>query len=86
MKRAKTVPGSVKLLRRSISTYSDLKTVFLERFKRTLLHIINQSIFINDGNWVNILNDAVVTYDNNNHSTIGMTPVDASNNHEKVNY
>ena len=38
-------------------------------------------MFINgDGNWLNILNDAVVTYNNNIHSTINMTPVDASNN------
>ena len=37
-------------------------------------------MFINgDGNWVNILNDAVITYNNNIHSTINMTPVDASN-------
>ena len=44
-------------------------------------------MFINgDGNWVNILNDAVVTYNNNIHSTINMTPVDASNNPEKVKY
>ena len=44
------------------STYSDLKTVFIERLNRTLLHIINKPIFINgDGNWVNILNYAVVT-------------------------
>ena len=44
-------------------------------------------MFINgDGNWVNILNDAVVTYNNNFHSTINMTPVDASNNPVKVKY
>ena len=44
-------------------------------------------MFINgDGNWVNILNDAVVTYNNNIHSTIIMTPVDASNNPDKVKY
>ena len=68
------------------STYSDLKAVFIERFIRTLLHIINKPMFINgDGNWVNILNDAVVTYNNNIHSTINMTPVDASNNPDKVN-
>ena len=67
------------------STYSDLKAVFIERFNRTLLHIINKPMFINgDGNWVNILNDAVVTYNNNIHSTINMTPVDASNNPDKV--
>ena len=67
------------------STDSDLKAVFIERFNRTLLHIINKPMFINgDGNWVNILNDAVVTYYNNIHSTINMTPVDASNNPDKV--
>ena len=44
-------------------------------------------MFINgDGNWVNILNDAVVTYNNNIHSTIIMTPVDASNSPDKVKY
>ena len=44
-------------------------------------------MFINeDGNWANILNDAVVTYNNNNHSTINMTPVDASNNPDKARY
>ena len=67
------------------STYSDLKAVFIERFNRTLLHIINKPMFINgDGNWVNILNDAVVTYNNNIHSTNNMTPVDASNIPDKV--
>ena len=69
------------------STYSDLKAVFIERFNRTLLHIINKPMFINgDGNWVNILNDAVVTYNNNIYSTINMTPVYASNNPDKVKY
>ena len=69
------------------STYSDLKAVFIERFNRTLLHIINKPMFINgDGNWVNILNDAVVTYNNKIHSTINMTPVDASNNPDEVVY
>ena len=69
------------------STYSDLKAVFIERFNRTLLHIIHKPMFINgDGNWVNIINDAVITYNNNIHSTINMTPVDASNNPDKVKY
>ena len=69
------------------STYSDIKAVFIERFNRTLLHIINKPMFINgEGNCVNILNDAVVTYNNNIHSTINMTPVDASNNPDKVKY
>ena len=69
------------------STYTDLKAVFVEIFNRTLLHIINKPMFINDdGNWVNILNDAVITYNNNTHSTINMTTVDASNNLDKVRY
>ena len=69
------------------STYSDLKAVFIERFNRTLLHIINKPMFIyGDGNWVNILNDAVITYNNSIHSTINRTPVDASINPDKVRY
>ena len=44
-------------------------------------------MFINgDGNWKNILNHAVVTYNNNIHPTTKMTPVDASNNSDKVKY
>ena len=69
------------------STYYDLKAVFIERFNRTLLHVINKPMLINgDGNWVNILNDAVTKYNNNFHSTINTTPVDASNNPDKVRY
>ena len=69
------------------SNYSDLRAVFIERFNRTLLHIINKPMFINgDGNWVNKLNDAIITYNNNIHSTIIMTPVGASNNPDEVSY
>ena len=69
------------------STNSDLKAVLIERFNRILLHIINKPMFINgDGNWVNILIYAVVTYNNNIHSKINMTPVDASNNPDKIKY
>ena len=61
--------------------------MFIERFKRSLLHIINKPMFINgDGNCVNILKDAVITYHNNIHSTINMTPVNASNNPDKIRY
>ena len=50
--------------------------MFIERFNKTFFHIINKPMFINgDGNWVNILNDAVITYNNNIHSTNNMTPV-----------
>ena len=44
-------------------------------------------MFINgDGNWVNIINDALMTYNNNIYSTINMTLVDASNNTDEVKY
>ena len=67
------------------STYSDIKAVFMERFNRTLLHVINKPMYINgNSNWVNILKDAVVRYNNNFLSTINMTPVDSSKNPEKV--
>ena len=58
------------------STYSDPEAVFIEVYK---------PMFINgDGNWVDILNDAVITYNNNIRSTNNMTPVEASNNPDKV--
>ena len=66
----------LKNMKQNYILLSDLKAVFIERFNRTSLHIINEPMFINgDGNWVNILNDA-----------IDMTPVDASNNPDKVKY
>ena len=44
-------------------------------------------MFINGvGYWVSLLNDVVVTYNNNEHTTVNITPVDASNNPEKVRY
>ena len=73
--------------RKLYSTYSDLKAGFIERFNRTLLHRINKPMLINgDVNCVNILTDAVITNNNNIHSTINLTPVDASNNPDKVKY
>ena len=69
------------------STYCDLMAVFIERFNKTLLHIINKPMFSNDdGNWVNILNGAGITYNTSILSTINMTPVAASNNPDKVKY
>ena len=58
------------------SRYSDLKAVFMERFNRTLLSIINKPMFMNgDSNCVNLLNDAVVPCNIIKHSSISMTPV-----------
>ena len=84
----KTIKSSFKEFEtEQYSAYSDLKVVFIERFNRTLIHVISKPMFINgDGNWVNILSDAVITYKKNILSTIIMTPVDASNNPDKVRY
>ena len=44
-------------------------------------------MFINgDGNWVEILNDTDVRYNNNKRTAIIMTPVGASKNPDKVKY
>ena len=61
------------------STYDDIKAVFIERFKRTLLHVINKPMFNVDANWPSLLNDADVTFNNSTHRTINMSPVDAFN-------
>ena len=61
--------------------------MFIERFNRTLIHLKNRTMFVNgDGNWVNKLNDAVITYNSNIRSTINMTLIDASRNPDKVKY
>ena len=69
------------------STNSDLKAVFVERFNRTLLHLLSKPMFINgDGNWVDLLKDAMIDYNNRVHSTIRMTPAEASDNPDNVKY
>ena len=69
------------------STYSDLKELSVERRKRTLLHLNKAPMIINgDSNWMNIVNEAIVTYTYNKHSAYNRTPNDASNNPEKIKY
>ena len=44
-------------------------------------------MFINDDcNWMNVVNDAIVTYTYNKHSAYNRAPSDASNNPEKIKY
>ena len=51
------------------------------------MNIINKPMFINgDDNWVNLINEDLVTYNNNIQRTINMSLVDASNNPDKVRY
>ncbi|HRP37281.1 MAG TPA: DDE-type integrase/transposase/recombinase, partial [Candidatus Dojkabacteria bacterium] len=61
------------------STYSESKSVVVERFIRSLKELI-MPIFSehNTREWINILPQVVKTYNNRYHKTIKMTPVEAS--------
>ena len=61
------------------STNSDLKAVFVERFKRTLLDLIKEPMYIEGrGNWLNHLGAALQKYNNRVHTTTKMTPFEMS--------
>ena len=62
------------------STHSDLKAVFVERFKRTLLNLIKEPMYI-EGKacWLNHTNSALDKYNNRLHTTTCMTPFEANN-------
>ena len=52
------------------STNSDLKAVFVERFNRTLLDLIKESMYIEGkGNWLNHISNALDKYNNRVHGT-----------------
>ena len=61
------------------STYSNNKSVIVERFNRTLktnmFRLFTQK---NNRNWINILDKLVKDYNDAIHSTFGMSPNDAS--------
>ena len=67
------------------STLSDLKAVFVERFNRTLLHLIKEPMYI-EGKacWLNHLDAALEKYNNRVLGTTKMTPFEASNNTGKL--
>ena len=57
------------------STSSDLKAVFVERFKRTLLDLTKEPMYIEGkGKWLNHINIALDKYNNRVHGTTKMTP------------
>ena len=58
-----------------------MKTVFVERFNRTLLDLIKEPMHIEGkGNWLNHLDAAIQKYNNRVHGTTKVTPFEASNN------
>ena len=61
------------------STYSENKSVVVERFNRTLKEMMWKRFTAeNTRNWIIMLDDLLNKYNNRVHSTIGMTPVKAS--------
>ncbi len=61
------------------STYSEHKSVVVERFNRTLKEIMRKNFTAeNTRNWIDMLDALLHKYNNSVHSTIGMTPVEAS--------
>ena len=57
------------------STHSGLKAVFVERFNRTLLDLIEEPMYIEGkGNWLNHLDAALQKYNNRVHGTTKTTP------------
>ena len=67
------------------STYGESKSVVVERFIRTLKQLITKYFTAtNSRDWVSILPTVVDEYNNHIHSTIGMTPVEASDPENSV--
>ena len=62
------------------STHSDLKAVFVERFNRTLLDLIEKPMYIEGKTcWLNHLDAALEKYNNRVHGTTKMTPFEDNN-------
>lgn len=60
-------------------TYSENKSAMIERFNRTLKTIMWKEFTINGNyNWIDIIDDLLETYNNKVHSSIKMTPTQAS--------
>jgi hypothetical protein len=61
------------------STYSEHKSVVVERFNRTLKEMMWKRFTAeNTRNWIDMFDKLVHKYNNKLHTTIGMTPVKAS--------
>jgi transposase InsO family protein len=61
------------------STYGEHKSVVIERFNRTLKERMWKRFTAeNTRNWINMLNKLVSDYNKRYHSTIGMSPLNAS--------
>ena len=65
-------------------TNSDLKSVIIERFNRSLRELMMKEFVKNNNTvWYNILPKLIKIYNNRYHSTIKMKPVEINKNNEK---
>ncbi len=63
------------------STYGESKSVVVERFNRTLkTNMWKQFTVNNTRNWINMLPMLLKKYNESTHSSIGMSPINASKN------
>ena len=61
------------------STNSDLNTVFVEVFNRTIIDLLKEPMYIESkSNWLNHLELALKLYNNRKHSTMKWTPIQKS--------
>ena len=68
------------------STFSEHKSVVVERFNRTLKETMWKRFTAeNTRNWIDMLDKLLHSYNNKVHSTIGMTPVEASKKENEMN-
>lgn len=66
------------------STYSGLKSPIIERFNRTLRHLMHPELLRNGNTrWVKILPSLLEKYNHTRHSTIKMAPADVNSENEK---
>ena len=65
-------------------TYSNLKSVIIERFNRSLRELMMKAFGKNNNTiWYNILPELIKTYNNRHHRTIKMKPIDVNKSNEK---
>ena len=65
-------------------TYSNLKSVIIERFNRSLRELMMKEFVKNNNTvWYNILSDLMKNYNNRYHRTIKLKPIDVNKSNEK---
>ena len=68
-------------------TYSGIKNPIVERFNRTLRHLMEPELYKQGNNkWLELLPRLINFYSNKKHRTIKMTPVEATDPEKEKRY